>query len=147
MKLYGSRLLGTNSYYIPVNISIPSQGILGPVTFLMDTGCEITTINYGDARYLNIHNISGKLVRSRGIGGVTVNNVQLYGCAVYYFPLPVLNNYTSVHFENLNVIHVSKPTITQENYDAIMALPSLLGMDFLRRYKICFEGNQVTLEK
>ncbi len=48
MKLYGYRL-SFNSYYIPVNIFIPQFKILKPITFLMDTGCEITTINYSDA--------------------------------------------------------------------------------------------------
>ena len=143
MKLYGYRSLYSNSYYIPANISIPSFNIFKPITFLMDTGCEITTINYSDARNFNIHSITGEVLKSKGIGGIRVNNVPLYGCAVYYF----LNNYTSIHFETLNIIHVSKPDISPQNYDVIMSLPSLLGMDFLQRYKICFERNQVILEK
>ncbi len=142
MKLYGYRL-SSNSYYIPVNIFIPQFKILKPITFLMDTGCEITTINYSDAFNLKIHNITGDIIKSRGIGSISVDNVSLSQCSIYYY----LNNYTSFHSEQLNVIHVSKPVITKSNYDAIMSLPSLLGMDFLQRYKICFENTQVILEK
>jgi hypothetical protein len=51
----------------------------------MDTGSEITTINYSDARNLNIHNVSGKVVKSMGIGGINVDNIPLYNCAVFFF--------------------------------------------------------------
>lgn len=143
MRLYGSRPAHSNSYYTPANVYISGLNISKPITFLMDTGCEITTINYGDARSLNIHNIVGQVTKSRGIGGVRVDNVPLHNCGVYFF----LNNYTSIHFEILQIILVSKPIITSENYDAIMGLPSLLGMDFLQRYKMSFRNNQVILEK
>jgi hypothetical protein len=66
---------------------------------------------------------------------VRVDNVPLYDCSVHFF----LNKYTSIHFERLKFIYVSKPNITSENYDAIMS--------FLQRYKISFRDNYMILEK
>jgi hypothetical protein len=109
----------------------------------MDTGSEITTISYSDARNLNILNVGGTPVKSIGIGGINVDNIPLYNCAIFFF----LDNYMSIHIERLKIIHISKPIITLENYDAIMRLPSLLGMDFLQRYRMSYKNNQVILEK
>jgi hypothetical protein len=44
-------------------------------------------------------------------------------------------------------IHVSRPEIKEENWQDIMSVPSLLGMDFLERYKIIFVDSQIILEK
>jgi hypothetical protein len=53
----------------------------------------------------------------------------------------------SMHFEILNPIHIAKPRVNMQNYETVMRVPSLLGMDFLERYKIYFEGSRAILKK
>lgn len=141
MQISGSRGSKSNLYFIDLNICIPKFDLLKPITFLIDTGSEITTINYGDALILGIHDVTGNPIISTGIDGAPVDNIPIENCAIYYY----LEN--SIYWEFLKVIHVSKPVITTKNEDAIMGMPSLLGMDFLQRYKICFEKHSVILEK
>ena len=52
-----------------------------------------------------------------------------------------------MHWEPLRTVLVSKPAKIRENYDTIMSLPSLLGMDVLQNYTISFPNNRVVLEK
>jgi hypothetical protein len=113
---------------------------------MIDTGCSITTINPIDS-VINIRFYSRVASipvtsRSTGVGGIKVDNVALNNCAVYYF-----DSFNSMHLELLNPIHVAKPQINSQNYQAVMGFPSLLGMDFLERYKIYFKGSQAILEK
>jgi hypothetical protein len=90
MKLRGYRAFKSNSYYIPVNIHIPQFNISKPITFLMDTGAEITIINPFDSTFnLNIYSkiSTQNIVKSEGIGGILVDNIPLNNCVVYYFYL------------------------------------------------------------
>jgi hypothetical protein len=141
MNLDGYRKINCNAYYISTYILIPSYSLLKPITFLVDTGCEITTISYSDALDFRIDNITGESMKGKAVGGV-VDNVPLYNCALYC----VTTNLQS-YWEALNIVLVSKPDITWENWDAIKSVPSLLGMDFLQHYKISFPNNRVVLEK
>jgi hypothetical protein len=141
MKLSGYRRINSNGYYISVFISIPSYSLFKPITFLVDTGCELTTINHSDARDFGIDEIAGNLLKGTGLGG-TVNAVPLYGCSFCF----VTDNF-EIQWEPLNKVLVSKPVVTWENYDTVMSVPSLLGMDVLQNYTISFPNNRVILEK
>jgi hypothetical protein len=53
----------------------------------------------------------------------------------------------SVHIELLDYITILRPIITPLNFSTIFQIPSLLGMDFIRRYKIQFDELTATLQK
>jgi hypothetical protein len=109
MELYGYRRKNSRCYYVPLNIHIPQFNIFKPITFLVDTGCEITTINPIDSIYnLDFHSSIVNMKptsRSRTAAGATVNNVVLNDCVLYYYYGPN----RSVHYEKLDQIHVSRP--------------------------------------
>jgi transposase-like protein len=49
--------------------------------------------------------------------------------------------------EKLDYVHVSFPTVTEYNAEAIKSIPSLLGMDFLQRYIIKCDNNYMYLDR
>lgn len=49
--------------------------------------------------------------------------------------------------ERMKQVHISVPNVRAENYEAIMSIPSLLGIDFLQRYALKFENMFVHLER
>jgi predicted aspartyl protease len=147
MELYGRRLGVTRRYFVSLNIHIPQFNISKPITFLVDTGCEITTINpidsvYNLEIYSKIVNIKSTL-GSRTAAGTLVENVVLSYCGLYYYHGP---NHL-LQYEKLDEILVSKMEIKEENWKHVMSVPSLLGMNFLERYKIRFNESQVILER
>jgi predicted aspartyl protease len=145
MELYGYRSKNSRCYFVPLNIHIPQFNISKPVRFLIDTGCEITTINPIDSVYnlgfyaqiVDKESTAGSLTAA----GVRVDNVVLNDCTLYYYEGHL------IHYEKLEKIHVSRPEIKEENWQRIMSVPSLLGMDFLEGFKIRFDGSQVILER
>lgn len=147
MELYGYRGKDSRCYYISISVHIPQFHISKPIIFLVDTGCEITTINPIDSVY-NLE-IYSKIVDikstlgSRTAAGTLVENVVLSDCGLYYYYSP---NHL-LQYEKLDEILVSKMEIKEENWKHVMSVPSLLGMNFLESYKIRFDGNQVILEK
>jgi hypothetical protein len=145
MELYGYRSRNSRCYFVPLSIHIPQFNISRPIRFLVDTGCEITTINPIDSVYnlefysriVNMESTSGSLTAA----GVKVDNVVLNDCTLYYY------EGQTIHYERLDQIYVSRPEIKEENWRSIMSVPSLLGMDFLESYKIRFDGSQVILKR
>jgi hypothetical protein len=100
-----------------------------------------STVNPFDSIFnLNIYSKmpTENMVKSRGIGDILVDNVPLYNCLIYY---SYLSQY-SIHCELLSTIYISKPKVDLKNFDTIMRIPSLLGMDFLQRYNIYFKNNK-----
>jgi hypothetical protein len=53
----------------------------------------------------------------------------------------------SVLVEKLSRINILNPVVTEQNFSAIMSLPSLLGLDILSRFQVSLDANFVTLEK
>lgn len=49
-----------------------------------------------------------------------------------------------MHVERLSRLDILIPEVTPENYKDIMRLPSVLGMDILSKYRVCFDGVFVT---
>lgn len=129
-----------NAYYITLILSCRSPYLFIPITFLIDTGCSITTISFRDSFKLNIklNNLSRR--QTLTANGVT-NVVSLSQCGLMY----VFSE--SVHMDIISSINISIPQITQENYKTMMTIPSLLGMDYLNRYKLQFLKDRAILEK
>jgi hypothetical protein len=147
LELYGYRSTGSRCYLIPLNIHIPQFNISKPITFLLDTGCAITTINpidsiYNLEFYSKIVDIKSTL-KSRTAAGTLVENIPLSDCGLYYYHGP---NHL-LQYEKLDEIFVARMEIKEENWKGIMSVPSLLGMNFLENYKIRFDGPTVILER
>jgi hypothetical protein len=132
------------------NIKIDNDTI---INFIIDTGSTQTIISVKDAiklklvafkkdtlELINIHNLEvGKIQTSNGsmdllkLDNITVTFYLTGDC---YF------------VETFESIFVAKPMIrNKEDYEVIINLPSVLGIDILRNYKIQFMGNEVLLER
>lgn len=116
-------------------ISCAQLNIEDAVAFLIDTGASRTTILDSDAEHLGID--YSKLRRfeegTTGIGGIVetfvLPDVKLY------FKTP-----EGLHEEEFGEIFVLRHSLKDEEEKArIRMLPSLLGRDFLNRYKVILD--------
>ena len=80
----------------------------------------------------------GKTLTANGMLDIYANN------SISSISFPFLS---SLHNEYINTIYVSKPSLNTNNYNLIMEIPNLLGMDILQRYKIYYDNKHVYLEK
>jgi hypothetical protein len=79
----------------------------------------------------------GKSLTANGI----TEHVILNQCGLMYY----LGN--AIHMDIIPSINIAQPEITMKNYRDIMSIPSLLGMDYLRRYSLQFTSDMAILEK
>lgn len=118
------------------------------ILFKIDSGCDITTISFIDSLMLNLNYDELQNIETLTAGGELANSIIINNCALGF----IVNN-ESIHFEILNNIHISRPVLNPANinYDKKLrlhlSLPSLLGLDVLRRYKVSYFDNVVYLEK
>jgi hypothetical protein len=135
---YKDQFLENGFYYIDATL-IYAPSVFHKIRFMVDTGCQITTIGVRDS--LPIYRYIPPVITSTsGVGGSMPTSV-LSNCALAFDLLQ------SVHMERLSKIHVLKPPITTQNFNTIMRIPSTLGADILSRYYLSFDINSVTLEK
>ena len=137
--------------FVNAIIICPEMNIDDPIRFCIDTGSSATTICYSDVSRLHID--YAKLTKSRlnalGIGGT----VQVY--LMGQSSLKFTTDDNRIHTHELERIRVLKHTSDRKWYDPKRVLelihlrwiPSLLGMDVLRHYRIAFEDRTVVLEK
>jgi hypothetical protein len=154
-----------NEYYVLGHLINSELNIsYKPILFLVDTGCTITTLSLSTAIRFEIFYISSNVLGLLIEGGremeVGINNNNLSFVGQTRTANGMLNTYannnissisfslpSSLHNEYINTINVSKPSLNTNNYNSIMEIPSLLGMDILQRYKIYYDKNHVYLEK
>ncbi len=130
------RFRGARGREVPsvrARIILPSLGVEGDVTFLLDTGADVTLIMPKDAHRLGIAHASletsGGLVR--GVGGAS----RLYRAEASLVFSDHTNSY--VYQTELAIVEPSEHA---------EALPSLLGRDILNRWLLRYEAPRNVLE-
>jgi hypothetical protein len=124
--------------YISAFINSPQIKGTKPILFLVDLGATTTTILEADCVRLGID--CAKLQRSPSSSVVAGGKIQTY----------VLSDVTlffesqdgTYHIERLQKVDVIKPQ------ERSIKLPfSLLGIDIIKRFKLTYTSNELTLEK
>lgn len=137
MKLIGYRFY--DGYYIDATLACPSPLIHHDIMFRIDTGCDYTTINLSDNRFFNIDYNGLSSSPSLTVSGKTIDSYSIHDCLLTF----MLDNCMLV--EQLDKVFLLIPPV--EDYEKMMHIPSLLGLDVLKRYSISFDDNYVYLEK
>ena len=124
------------------------------IDFVVDTGSTLTIISIKDAIKLKLLSIDEKSFE-------LISNFDLYKEKVQTTMgsmdlLKLDDVILSFFFDNdkcyfaeyFDAIYIAKPTIRNEgDYKIIMTIPSVLGIDILRNYKIEFLNDMVMLER
>lgn len=158
MKIEGYRCPNSNGYKIKTIVYNKKLNISHNVDFLVDTGCTITTINLFDAFRLNllslfIHypveylfnliNIHKLLF---GYPSITANGIiqnLLLSDVQLIFKIPP----DSIFIEKIQHISISFPDISLKNSETLTKIPSLLGMDVIKNYRLEFINDKIILER
>lgn len=139
MRLIGYKI--GHGYYIQATVICINPVIYNSIAFKIDTGCDITTISLYDAYNLRLDfSKLGNPSESLGINGI-VPTYSIFNCGLSFD----LGEFFIT--EKLYTVNISRPTATKENWEIIKSIPSLLGIDFLRRYTIKCDNDFVYLEK
>jgi hypothetical protein len=137
---YKDVVFGTGFYYIDATLVSTTPLILRPIRFMVDTGCQITTVSPKD--YLPFNSVIPRPdIITTGAGGSSIPTSSLANCGL------VFDLVQSIHLEKLSKVNFLMPNMTPQNYGTVMKLPSVLGMDILSRYYLEFNSVSVTLEK
>jgi len=143
----------SNLYYIKAMIQNKSIDNT-IIDFVVDTGSTLTIISIKDAIKLKLLSIDEKSFE-------LISNFDLYKEKVQTTMgsmdlLKLDDVILSFFFDNdkcyfaeyFDAIYIAKPTIRNEgDYKIIMTIPSVLGIDILRNYKIEFSNDMVMLER
>ena len=145
MQLFGYRNYSNGYYYIQANlISEYHKNQLRPITFLIDTASQVTSISYNDSLSLDFkHDIlqSGKSISMLNVTMPTLV-IPVGGLALK------LPNNRSIITEFLDYILIHNPIITnREDEKEVALIPSILGLDFLNRYRLTIQNSYIILEK
>jgi hypothetical protein len=148
----GSRDKYSNLYYIAgliqnknVNSTI--------VNFVIDTGSTLTIISVKDAIKLKLLSIKEKTFELVNNHNLTIEKIHTSTGSMDLLKLDdiILAFYFNdkCYFtEYIDAIYVARPMIKNEDeYKVLMEIPSVLGMDILKNYKIEFSDDVVLLER
>ena len=149
MLFKGFKEKSSNLYYI--ESMIQNKNIDNTIIdFVVDTGSTLTIISVKDAIKLKLLSIDEKSFE-------LISNFDLYKEKVQTTMgsmdlLKLDDVILSFLFDNdkcyFDAIYIAKPTIRNEgDYKIIMTIPSVLGIDILRNYKIEFSNDMVMLER
>lgn len=141
MKLTGYKNEDTKLYYLELVIEIPELNLSRPMTFLVDTGTNMTLICGPDAMDLDLSTLSSR----PAIGAIKSNGVSSPLTPLFFCRLNYVNN--DKYSKTLDFIGVEQPDANIENEEDFKGSTSILGMDFLEDFKISFNDGLVTLEK
>jgi predicted aspartyl protease len=131
--------------YVRPYIVLQDLHIQSPIRMVVDTGASRTTISERDANRLGIEYSSLTCPdnnRVIGIGGAC--RYYLAGRAALVFRI----SESSWHTEMLDSVFVLKTeTDNDEAKKAAQKIPSLLGIDILKKYSVRFTKKRVYIEK
>jgi hypothetical protein len=136
---YKDHLFGTGYYYIDATLLSVEPKIGHKITFMVDTGCQVTTISLKDSLPFrgSVPPPTSFTLTANG----HIDTSVIFNCALSF------NLVQSIHMEKLNKINILNPQITLENVRNMLSIPSTLGVDILSRYYLSFDTSSVTLEK
>jgi hypothetical protein len=149
----GFREKYSNLYYIEAIIQ--NKNIDNTIIdFVVDTGSTLTIISVKDAiklKLLSVKEESFELISNFDLYKekiqTTMGSMDLLKLDDVILSFFFDNNkcYFAEYFE---AIYIAKPTIrNEEDYKIIMTIPSVLGIDILKNYKIEFSNDMVMLER
>lgn len=122
----------TGRPYVEGRLSLPRLGVVGQVSFIVDTGADKTVLMPLDGRRLGVdYRRLDDTTVTVGIGGYSTNYVE---DAILGFVEPDV----CINVYNLP-IHISTPTVEIES------IPSLLGRDVLDRWSITLDKTNRSL--
>ncbi|HXX96436.1 MAG TPA: hypothetical protein VEL11_04870 [Candidatus Bathyarchaeia archaeon] len=129
-------------YCVYARLWIPTFRQYTPsIEFVLDTGAYYTTIEYDDAIKLGLDKIQGESEPIATEDGET-DNIRMRS----YISVFIRTGAGNEHFEMLpNILRRRNPTRNKQGQ--IMTMPNLLGIDFLRRFRLSFDDAHVYLER
>jgi hypothetical protein len=123
------------------------------VNFVIDTGSTLTIISVKDAiklKLLSIKEDSFELINNYNLH-IAKTHTSIGSMDLLKLDDIILSFYFNdkCYFaEYIEAIYAAKPLIKNEDeYKAMMEIPSVLGMDILKNYKIEFSNDIVLLER
>ena len=145
MQLFGYKDSSSGFYFIQGNlISQYHSQTLKTIPFLIDTGSQITSISLKDALSIGIDFSRLSPGDEAKMINMTLPTKVLPNSALSF----MLPDNQSLIVEMFNQITVHNPTInTIEDARRVSWIPSILGLDFLSRYKLVLQGAYMILEK
>ncbi|MDN5868868.1 MAG: retroviral-like aspartic protease family protein [Candidatus Nitrosocosmicus sp.] len=141
MQLYASVNYATGLFSIQGNVqSINVKNPLIRIPFLIDTTSPYTSISLNDA---NVIGVDFSQLTEGIIDGNNNQTKMIPNCGIFFLP----NKYTGIleYFDQIAVQDI-RPRNTKE-HDVISKMPSILGQDFLSRYRIILQYPYMILEK
>ena len=124
------------------------------IDFVVDTGSTLTIISVKDAIRLKLLSIDEKSFELKSNFDLYKEKVQTTMGSMDLLKLDdvilsfFFDNDKCYFAEYFDAIYIAKPTIRNEgDYKIIMTIPSVLGIDILRNYKIEFSNDMVMLER
>ena len=153
MLFRGFKEKSSNLYYIKVIIQ--NKNIDNAIIdFVVDTGSTLTIISVKDAIKLKLLSIDEKSFELISNFDLYKEKVQTTMGSMDLLKLDdvilsfLFDNDKCYFAEYFDAIYIAKPTIRNEgDYKIIMTIPSVLGIDILRNYKIEFSNDMVMLER
>ena len=120
--------------YVRCRLALPGTGIADRITFLVDTGADATYLHPSDGLEIGLpFDLLQGSVTSSGIGG-----------SATYFPEPAVLTFTDSvtrrHYGYRISVNIAKPG------DVRGRLPSLLGRDVIRRWRMDYDPTEGRLE-
>lgn len=144
MRIYGGRGRGDLGY-VNAYLICPNPRINDPIRFYVDTGASRTTIADRDVARLGIDYAQLEEAETPviGIGCKKVKGYLLRNVALVF-----RISRSSFHVERLPLVTVLKhEPENEEEREIADQLPSLLGVDILKKYSVRFTAKRVILEK
>jgi hypothetical protein len=149
----GFKEKSSNLYYIEAIIQ--NKNIANTIIdFVVDTGSTLTIISVKDAIKLKLLSIDEKSFELKSNHDLYKEKVQTTMGSMDLLKLDdvilsfFFDNDKCYFAEFFDAIYIAKPTIRNEgDYKIIMTIPSVLGIDILRNYKIEFSNDMVMLER
>jgi hypothetical protein len=144
LRIYGGRGRG-NLGYVTAYLMCSNPVINNPVRFYVDTGASRTTIADRDTARLDLDysQLEENQIPVVGIGCKSVKNYLLKRVM-----LALKVSQDSYHIERLPFVTVLKHEPENDNEKTIIdQLPSLIGIDILKKYSVRFTKKHVVLEK